>query len=217
MFQRLFGTTQPSTLVESAFQDVSRMLLQSAAMYDLACAAVLENKPLTVDLDALDDVVDDSERMVRRTVLEHLTLSPQKDLVPSLILISIIQDAERIGDFARGLGEMLELTENERSGPFRDRLLDLSKRVRRLFDECERSFREDDVEGAAGVVREASEIKGELIAYTTDVAESDLRADQAVVYATTGRILRRISAHLSNICSSVTQPFDRIRHGDEDV
>jgi len=31
------------------------------------------------------------------------------------------------------------------------------------------------------------------------------------------RMLRRISAHLSNIASSVVQPFDRIRHGDEDV
>lgn len=217
MFKRLFGTSQTSTLIESAFNDVSTMLVQGASMYDLAVAAVLENQPLTADLDALDDVVDDSERMVRRTVLEHLSLQPEKELVPSLVLISIIQDAERIGDFARGLGEMLELTERERSGPFRDRLLALSKRVRKLFDECERSFREDDVEGAAWVVSEATSIKGELIAYTSEVAGSDLGADQAVVYATTGRILRRIAAHLSNICSSVTQPFDRIRHGDEDV
>ena len=33
-----------------------------------------------------------------------------------------------------------------------------------------------------------------------------------------GRIEVRLigGAHLSNICSSVTQPFDRIRHDDED-
>ena len=49
------------------------------------------------------------------------------------------------------------------------------------------------------------------------VAASDLSADLAVVYAGAARILRRIGAHLSNIVSSVVQPYDRIRHGDEDV
>ncbi len=43
-----------------------------------------------------------------------------------------------------------------------------------------------------------------------------LSADMAIVYATGARILRRISAHLSNVASTVVQPYDRIRHGDED-
>jgi hypothetical protein len=39
----------------------------------------------------------------------------------------------------------------------------------------------------------------------------------AVVYSSAASMLRRISAHLSNIASSVVQPYDRIRHGDEVV
>jgi hypothetical protein len=38
-----------------------------------------------------------------------------------------------------------------------------------------------------------------------------------VVYSGAARSLRRVSAHLSNIASSVVQPYDRIRHGDENV
>jgi hypothetical protein len=49
------------------------------------------------------------------------------------------------------------------------------------------------------------------------VAASDLSANMAIVYAVAARILRRISAHLSNIASTVVQPYDRIRHGDEDA
>jgi hypothetical protein len=54
-----------------------------------------------------------------------------------------------------------------------------------------------------------------MIALVAEVAASDLSADMAVVYSDAARILRRIGAHLSNICSTVSQPYDRIRHGDE--
>jgi phosphate uptake regulator len=62
-----------------------------------------------------------------------------------------------------------------------------------------------------------TELKKAFKDYTGKVAESDLSADMAIVYASAARILRRISAHLSNIASTVVQPYDRIRHGDEDV
>jgi hypothetical protein len=39
----------------------------------------------------------------------------------------------------------------------------------------------------------------------------------AVVYSGAARSLRRVGAHLSNIASSVVQPYDRIRHGDEEL
>ncbi len=217
MLEKLFGTDRSSTLLDSAFADVTTMLEQSAKMFDHAVAALLDNTPLEVDLHDLDDVVDEGERMVRRTVLEHLSMQPEKDLVASLVLVSIVQDAERIGDFARGLAELVPLAGSDRQGPFRDRLQDGAKQVRVLFDDCERAFRKDDPEGARAVVHQARALKGHFKAITRDVAASDLGADLAVVYAGGSRILRRIAAHLSNICSTVSQPYDRIRHGDEEA
>lgn len=217
MLESLFGSDRQSTLLDSAFRDVSGMLQQSAKMFDHAIAALLDNIPLEVDLHDLDDVVDEGERMVRRTVLQHLSVQPDKDLVASLVLVSIVQDAERIGDFGRGLAELVELAGSDRLGPIRDRLKIGGDRVRQLFDECEVAFREDDSERARAVVQEARELKEQFKAITRDVAASDLSADLAVVYASCARILRRIAAHLSNICSTVSQPYDRIRQGDEDA
>jgi len=217
MLEKLFGTNRPSTLLDSAFGDVTTMLEQSAKMFDHAVSALLDNAPLEVDLHDLDDVVDEGERMVRRTVLEHLSMQPDKDLVASLVLVSIVQDAERIGDFARGLAELVPLAKGDRQGPFRDRLQDTAGQVRGLFEECERAFREDDREGATAVVRQSRELKVEFKAITSDLAASNISADQAVVYSGAARILRRIAAHLSNICSTVSQPYDRIRHGDEEA
>ena len=217
MLKRLFGSGAQSTLVEAAFRDFSGMLQQSAKMFDLAMAALLDNTPLEADLDDMDNAVDDGERMIRRTVLEHLSLSPEKDLVASLVLVSIVQDAERVGDFARGLGELPELAKGPRSGPYADDLRDLAGRLRPLFESCEKAFCDDDADLARTVVTTHTEIKADLIAYTARLADSDLSADMAIVYASAARILRRVSAHLSNIASSVVQPFDKMRHGDEDV
>ena len=217
MFDRLFGSEKGSRLVEAAFEDVSTMLGQSAKMLDYSLSALLDNQPLEVDLDALDDVVDEGERMVRRTILQHLTVNPQQDLVASLILVSMVQDAERIGDFARGLAELIELAEAPREGEFSDKLKALSSRLRPLFEICEQAFREDNSEKAAIVISEHTQLKQALVDYTKEVAASELSADMAIVYASAARILRRISAHLGNIASSVVQPYDRIRHGDESV
>jgi phosphate transport system protein len=217
VFEKIFGKAPTSTLVEAAFRDISEMLQQSARMLDHALDSLLDNAPLEVDLDAMDDPVDEGERMVRRTILEHLAVNPQQDLVASLILASMVQDAERIGDFARGLGELLPLARRPRQGVFVERLRAAADRLRPLFEICDQAFREDDPEKAGEVMRTASELKVVLIDYTAEVAASELSADMAVVYAAAARILRRIGAHLSNIASSVVQPYDRIRHGDEHV
>ena len=216
MFKEIFGSGQ-STLLETAFRDVSTMLGQAARMLDHSLANLLDNRPLEVDLEDMDDVVDDGERMVRRTILEHLSVNPQQDLVASLILVSMVQDAERIGDFARGLAEVAELTAKPREGRWADDLRAVADRVRPMFEICERAFREDDPDEARRVIGTHAEVKPELIHYTSEIARSDLDADLAIVYSSAARILRRISAHLSNIASTVVQPYDRIRHGDEEA
>ena len=217
MFERLFGSETSSTLIESAFRDVSEMLEQASTMLDHALAALLDNQALEVDLDSMDDVVDEGERMVRRSVLQHLTVNPSQDLVASLVLASMVQDAERIGDFARGLSELIPLAKSAREGEFRDRLTASADELRPMFALCRQAFSDDDPEHARQVISTHLELKEKLHAITESVAASNLTADMAVVYAGAARILRRVSAHLSNIASSVVQPYDRIRHGDEDA
>lgn len=217
MLKRLFGTSTQSSLVESAFQQFSDMLKRASEMHDLAMTALLDNTELEVDLDQMDDAIDEGEASIRRAVLEHLSLNPSKDLVASLVLISMVQDAERIGDFARGLGDVPRLARHPRGGAFADDLRRIDARIRPLFDTCASAFHSDDSATARTVVEEHPSIKAELAEYIERLAASDLSADMAIVYASTARNLQRISAHLSNIASSVVQPFHRIRHDDEDA
>ena len=217
MFEGLFRPTARSPLIDAAFRDINEMLDQAERMLGLALGALLDNRTLEEDLDELDDVVDEGERMVRRSVLEHLSFNPRQDLVASLVLVSMVQDAERVGDFARGIPELLPLARHPRSGPFCDELRALSTRLVPLFGLTRKAFSDDDRKTARRVMATASELKADFLDFTRRVAESDLTADMAVVYSGAARSLRRVGAHLSNIASSVVQPYDRIRHGDEDL
>ena len=217
MLRELFGLGRSSSLIEAAFRDVIRMLQQAGRMLDYSLAVLLENRELEVDLEGMDDVIDEAERMVRRSILEHMTVSPRQDLVACLILASTVQEAERIGDFARGLAEVAALAKGPRSGPFADELRMLAVRVRSLFEQSEEAFREDDSVLAHAIMATHRELKAELTRYVHEIADRDLTADMALVYGSSATMLRRISSHLSNIVSTVIQPFDRIRHDDEEI
>jgi phosphate transport system protein len=216
-FKQLFNPGSGSALVDAAFAEVSGMLKQSARMLDHSLEVLLDNKPVSIDLEELDDMVDEAERRVRRTILQHLAVNPKQDLVASLVLVSMVQDAERIGDFARGLVELMKMARSPRTGPFADDLRRQAAKLRPLFEITERAFRKADEARARQVIQAHKELRAELKAYRTRVAESDLSADMAIVYSGAAQILRRVGAHLSNICSTVVQPYDRIRHGDEDL
>ena len=216
-FRQLFNPLAPSSLVESAFADVSGMLQQSRQMLDHALEVLLDNKPLTLDLEDMDDMVDEAERRVRRVILQHLAVNPQQDLVASLVLVSMVQDAERIGDFARGLVELVKMARSARTGPFADELRGFAERLRPLFALTERAFRDADLAQAQQVVREHAMLRDGLKDYVGRLASSDLTADMVILYAGAAQIVRRVGAHLANIASTVIQPYDRIRHLDEDV
>ncbi|MCH9652109.1 MAG: hypothetical protein K0U98_28025 [Deltaproteobacteria bacterium] len=218
MLKKLLGLEpSSSTLIDAAFNDVRDMLEQSGKMLDYSLASLLDNQELSVDLEQMDDSVDNSERMVRRSVLEHLSFNPQQDLVASLVLVSMVQDAERIGDSARGLAELIPLAGSSRGGEFADRLKKIAGRIRPLFDLCSEAFQEESPDKGREVVAEAAACKQQLKDLVRDLASSSQSADMAVVYSGAARILRRTGAHLSNIASSVVQPYDRIRHGDEEA
>ncbi|MDX1643655.1 MAG: PhoU domain-containing protein [Thermoanaerobaculia bacterium] len=217
MFERIFGPSRRSTLIDAAFDDISSMLERARGMMRLSVRSLLDNEPLEADIDEMDDRIDESERMVRRSVLEHLSVNPQQDLVASLVLVSMVQDAERVGDFANGIAELVRLAAEPRRGPFAERLRSIVERLDPQFVDCERAFRKDDPDVAETVIARHRELRSELKEYVRDVADSDLSANMAVVYSGAARILRRMSAHLANIATSVVLPYDQIRHGDEDV
>ena len=83
-----------------------------------------------------------------------------------------------------------------------------------MFGQTISALRQDDPELAADVMRNHAAIKKRtdaVLAATMADPEAD-RGD--FLYTIASRFLRRVSAHLSNIASSIVNPLDQISHNE---
>ena len=199
-------------LVEQSLEDLGAMLDEAAAMFAAATGYLLDNETLSVDLSAMDEDINHREQKVRRAVLEHIAVDPRDELTLSLLLISIVQDAERCGDLSKSLAKAAALADGPRMGPHVEALRSIRDRVQALYPKARRAFIEADTADAKAVMDEHDALKGEISSYLKQLASgTDLSSNLAVVLGISARMIGRTSSHLSNIISSVAMPFDQIR------
>jgi phosphate uptake regulator len=207
-----FFTKEQPPLVEQAFDDVKLMLRNGHEMFAASTARLLDNEILDVDLKALDSEINRSEQDLRRAVLEHLNVEPDRELIFSLKLISIVHEAERIGDLAKTLAKTADLAHRQRMGPLVEPLRDLRDRIMNMFDLAQEGFVSENESLARDLMRDHERNKDEVTRYLKMVADrEDITPNEGVVYAMAARMMSRVSSHLANIASTVVCPFDQIR------
>lgn len=188
------------------------MLEQSGEMFRAATAHLLDNQALHVDLSEADAEVNLLERGVRRAVLEHVVVNPRDELSLSLLLLSVVQDAERIGDLAKSLAKAAGLARSQREGPHVQALREIRDDVLALFPKARTAFADADSAGARAVMNAHGDIKRRVAEYIQRLAGADdLPVDLAVTLAVSARMVGRVSGHLSNVVSTIALPFDQIR------
>ncbi|HMB92958.1 MAG TPA: hypothetical protein VKP65_19060 [Rhodothermales bacterium] len=210
-FLQFFKAEQPP-LVEQAFGDVKTMLEHGQVMFAAGTAHLLDNEILDVDLAALDEAINEREQDLRRVLLEHLTVDPNHELILSLKLISIVQEAERIGDLAKSLSRTALLAHKPRLGSQVEPLRKLRNQLLTMFDWTHDSFVQGDETGAQRVMKQHEMTKKALTDYLECLSNNEsVTANESLVYALGARMMSRVSSHLANIASTVALPFDRIR------
>ena len=210
LFRFLTGARPP--LIDRAVRDLAAMLDTSAEMFSASTACLLDNEPLRVDLKALDDRVNQNEQAVRRAVLEHVAAAPHQETSFSLLLVSVVQDAERCGDLAKTMAKVSELADGPRMGPHVERLAAVRDRVAAAFPQARRAFVDGEGPLARSVMDGHAQTKGDVARAIRELtSDPDLSPNQAAVLAMGARIIGRTSSHLSNIISAVALPFDQVR------
>lgn len=199
-------------LVRQAFENVCQMLDDGRTMFTAATGYLLDNEILDVNLSEMDEEINEREHVLRRLVLGHLNVDPDRELVFCLKMLSIVQEAERIGDIAKSLAKVGRLAQRPRMDDQVAALRVLRDRILLMFDEVNQGLIENDQVAARSLMKAHEGVKQEVTRYLEEVATGDgLTANQAVVYALAARLISRTSSHLANIASTVVSPFDRIR------
>lgn len=199
-------------LVSEASDEIHAMVQTGRIMFASATGYLLENEVLEDDLSKMDELINNGEQHIRRVVFEHLSLHPEQDLIFCLKLISIVNEAERIGDIAKSIAKVARLAHQPRMGKLVTPLREFRNAILQMFLQLEEGFFRGNEDEALQIMNTHQELKQKAAKYIMDLAEEeDLTGNQGVVYALSARMLNRVSAHLANMASTVVSPIDQIR------
>jgi len=188
------------------------MLETALQMYEAAIAWLLDRKPIEIDLRELDNTINDREQDIRGAILKHISVDPYTDTAFSLMLMSIVQDAERIGDLAKSIDKAASLAQAPLKSSHAEMLRPITDAVAALFDKTTGAF----VDGDPDLAREVMDANDAVKMQTTDfihslAGEVHITVNEAVILGMCARMIGRVGSHLSNIASSVALPFDQVR------
>ena len=160
----------------------------------------------------VDQKINLTERDIRRRVLIHLSTNQDCNLPACLTLISIVKDAERLGDYVKNISELKPLLKDSQTGSklFLELFDEIGSHILDLFDKVYDAFKNSDRDVALEAMNVGHEIAKQCENIIDEVIRSKYTVRQSVVLTLGSRYMKRISRHLANIASSVINPVEEL-------
>ena len=214
MFKEILQSRKRSVLVRDALNEILAMVEHAERMFGTACGALLRGTGPVGDQVAREDrEIHLGERMARRLLFEHLVTNPEQDLPSSVAILSIVHDAERLGDYCKSLVELARWDSLRTEGnKYAAMCGEIHQMILPLFCQTLTALREDDAELAQEVMQRHTAVKARSDAVVVAAMDDPNANRETILYVLASRYLRRTSAHLSNIASSVVNPLDQVAH-----
>ncbi len=209
--------SQPSGLDE-ILQYFEQMLEDGRHTFDAATNALMGGTdPATIkdDLWATDKRINSNERRIRRRLMTHAAVHGRTEFPVCLALMSIVKDAERIGDYSKNLFDLANLGTGILSNS-KDDLVQLKDKVSRLLAKSRNIYETQDEEGARAFIAECEALQKHCDTEMDALCAHDEGGGKILITGLAFRYLMRISAHSMNIITSVVMPLDRLDYYDED-
>jgi len=219
MFRELLDAWRNTDPLKDMYAKLLEMLETGQWMFDRCWEAAKQGKveaAVKEDVYRRDIEVNRAERAIRRRIVEHLTMQPGVDVATCLVLMSVVKDAERIGDYCKNVLEAAELEAAPLTGcAFYDSCARVYNDVRSLFEKTRRALAESDVTLGHEVIEEERGIVACCDTIVERLAADDLPSRKGVPWALVARHLKRIAAHLGNMASGLVMPLHKLDYYDE--
>jgi phosphate transport system protein len=166
-----------------------------------------------------DIQVNKLERKIRKQVIAHLSIVGRaSDLPYCLLLMSLVKDVERLGDYAKNVSEIADLYNGSLpEDELFAELQEIRQGVEVAFAATAGVFERSDIERALELTRQGQDLarRCEMLIERLAHSDHDARTVTALVLAT--RYYKRIGGHVLNILSAVTMPLHKVDYYDEDA
>lgn len=216
MFKKIFAEWKREGLLNQALQSTEMMFKLAAKNYDIATEQLTESlDSKRANIYLTDQKINECEKEVRRKVLEHLSINPRQDLSYSLILITVVKDLERIGDYVKNIVELAyHYPKKLPKNVYTTELIEINNKMSFVLKDSQKVFMQADVKKAKEYYKFYREVTEKTNAMTEHLLEEKkLNVREGVVYALFARYLKRIAAHLANILTTVINPFHLVGYG----
>ncbi|HUU93021.1 MAG TPA: PhoU domain-containing protein [Phycisphaerae bacterium] len=221
MLRELWEAWRGQDALTRMFDEFDQMLDETYWMFQRAVEVFFSR----VDWQAVEDPlyqrdkkVNKLERSIRAQIVKHLSVRQDANVAACLVLMSVVKDAERIGDYCKNVFEVGKFYTREFTGrKYLDPLERIRMKVEEIFNLTKDAFSRSDVDLARQVQKafgECSKRCDDLIRLLLQERDS-IPTDEAVAYSLLTRHLKRIGAHLSNISSAVIAPVHKLDYMDE--
>jgi len=219
MFKNLFGFWSSRSLLKQLLDEFAEIMKISEEMYErtlLELTNPTKDPQLKQGIYDMDQRINHLEKNIRRRIVEHLAINPGEESPFCLILMSVVKDAERLGDYIKNLLEMTTLPEQPvEAGLFEEYFCTIPHDLTAYFARSAEAFVNSDEDLARELISQERAIGRQCDNLILKLAESDLPANRAVGFALTARFLKRIASHLTNIVTSVVMPIAELDYYDE--
>lgn len=165
-----------------------------------------------------DVEVNKLQRKIRRQAVAHLSLDMSRTDVPyCLLLMSLVKDVERLGDYAKNLAGIRSI--HPQPLPDDDIVRELAG-VRDWIAEDYKILSEvienTDRDRADALIIEGRRISRRLDAMIVETADRDYPGRTSAVLVLGIRFYKRIVGHVINLLTGVVQPLHKLDYYDED-
>jgi len=213
-----FKPTDSASGLEKMRQQLGEMLVEGRHIFDAAANAFLggaDPEVVRENLFATDKRINDLERQIRRELVVHGSVHGTSQLPTCLVLMSIVKDAERIGDYSKNLFDLAVVKQKSKDG-FHGDLVHHKNEVSDLLRQAFELYGRQDEKSAKAFLDRGDKLQD----YYDDQVEKLLSEDpgtvQPVATALCYRYYKRVVAHALNIITSLVMPVDQLDYFDED-
>ena len=217
MFKQIFELFKSDSLYEQALEECHEMLEIVREMFNESVKTLrqTDTAEIPIDIYAMDKKINEFERDVRRKVMTHLAIGGKEDIGSGLVLVSVVIDIERIGDYTKNIYDLaLNHPEKLTSGSFESTLHDMENSTKEFLNKAIDAFKEQDIDTSRKLMieykKDISTKSNEIVNSLVSGQNADFTSEQASALCLYARYLKRIAAHSRNLVSSIVNPFERI-------
>lgn len=216
MFEKLSRLWKGDAPLERQYSQFGKMMNLDRQLYRRVVEVMNQGQDLSEMGEFVyqgDIEINKLERQIRKQLVTHLALNPGVEVTSCLVLMSIVKDAERLGDLCKNLYESSICWGRPVSElRFAAKMNEFQLYVSETFDSTIKAFEKENDVLAGEIIRDEVKWNKRFDSFLLELAGTDVPTREAVSTTLFVRNFKRLQAHLSNIASSVVMPLHQIDH-----